>query len=97
MKRALCALSLFGLGILSVPSSASAQCVASDVSVQVSISGSKEPATQRSDVQMNALGPCTGNVSHTSGVQTRVGGETSLDGKLEEFIIKLVEVATAVG
>ena len=66
--------SLLGLGILSVPSSASAQCVGSSISPQISISGSKQPTSRQNNVRMNASGPCTGSTSHTGITQVRIGG-----------------------
>lgn len=74
MKQTLYLLSLLGLSIVSAPFSASAQCVASDVSVQANISGSKEPASQRSDIQTDVDGSCTGTSIHTGGAQIRTGG-----------------------
>lgn len=55
-------------------SSASAQCVQADVSVQYNISGSKEPTDRTNDVEFATNGACNGNVSVTTGVQGNVGG-----------------------
>jgi hypothetical protein len=63
-------LSLFTVILAEVPgliSTASAQCVMTDVSVQTAIRGSRRPATQTNNVQMKADRSCSGNTStHTS-------------------------------
>ena len=69
-------LTLWTIGLL-LPFSLSpavAQCVQADVSVQYSISGSKEPTERTNDVEMSSDRACQGNVSVTTGVQGNVGG-----------------------
>jgi hypothetical protein len=61
-------------------SSAFAQCVQTDVSIQYNISGSKEPTKRTNDVVFENSGSCSGNASTTVGVQGNVGGT----GKVEQ-------------
>lgn len=62
-----------------VTNSAQAQCVQADVSVQYSISDSKEPAKRNNDVLMESDEKCSGNASVTTGVQGYIG-----NGKVEQ-------------
>ena len=62
------------LSSFSFTSSASAQCVQADVSVQYNISGSQEPTERSNDVEFQSQGNCQGNVSVTTGVQGNEGG-----------------------
>lgn len=55
-------------------SSAVAQCVQADISVQYNISGSREPTERTNDVEMGSDGACRGNASVTTGVQGNIGG-----------------------
>jgi hypothetical protein len=52
---------------------ASAQCVMTDVSVQVAIRGSKHPAHQENNVDMQAPGRCSGNSITQTGTQVYTG------------------------
>ena len=52
----------------------SAQCVQADISIQSNISGSRQPTERSNDVILESNGPCTGNSSVTTGVQSNVGG-----------------------
>ena len=61
-------------GMAALSEQAIAQCVQNDVGIQVSITGSREPAQQESDVQMNSQGPCTGTYTRTQSVQSVTGG-----------------------
>jgi hypothetical protein len=69
MKLSILPLSFFSLlsastvlsGIAGSVTPASAQCVMTDVSVQVAIKGSKRPANQENNVDMQAPGRCSGN------------------------------------
>lgn len=69
-----------GLGLLCagflpwVAPSASAQCVAADVSIQAAIHGGNQPAEQVNDVAIDADGPCVGNRSVSTSRQIQVGG-----------------------
>lgn len=55
-------------------SSASAQCVMADISVQYNISGSRRPTDRTNDVRQDSNGKCSGNAVVTTGVQGNVGG-----------------------
>jgi len=71
-SRLLLAVSAFLPFAPSLTSSASAQCVMVDVSVQTAIRGSKTPATQANNVDLQSSGSCVGNtIVHTS-TQTAV-------------------------
>jgi hypothetical protein len=61
--------------------SAMAQCLQADVSVQYNISGSQQPTKRSNDVVMESEGRCTGNASVTRGVQGNVGG----NGQVEQY------------
>ncbi|NET37313.1 MAG: hypothetical protein F6K19_35700 [Cyanothece sp. SIO1E1] len=79
MKLALFSLGLFSLAPLWVLASnfnhvASAQCVVSDVAVQVAVHGSRRPARQSNDVDIKSDGPCSGNTSTSHSTQVQVGG-----------------------
>jgi hypothetical protein len=52
---------------------ASAQCVMTDVSVQVAVRGSKHPAHQENNVDMQAPGRCSGNSITQTGTQVYTG------------------------
>jgi hypothetical protein len=52
---------------------ASAQCVMTDVSVQVAIRGSKNPSRQENNVDMQAPGRCSGNSITQTGTQVYTG------------------------
>ncbi len=52
---------------------ASAQCVMTDVSVQVAVRGSKNPAHQENNVDMQAPGRCSGNSITQTGTQVYTG------------------------
>jgi len=52
--------------------SASAECVMVDTSVQTAIHGSKNPATQNNNVDMQSSEPCYGNTIVHTGTQTGV-------------------------
>lgn len=54
-------------------SSASAACVMTDVSVQVAIHGSKNPAKQTNNVDMQSEGVCVGNTTTSTSTQIYVG------------------------
>jgi len=56
----------------SLTSSASAQCAMVDVSVQTAIRGSKTPATQNNNVDMQSSGSCVGNTIVHTNTQTAV-------------------------
>lgn len=51
-----------------------AQCVAADVSVQVAVNGSRQPAQQSNDVDFSQSGACRGNSSISTSRQIQVGG-----------------------
>jgi hypothetical protein len=71
-------LSLFSVMLAEIPgliSAASAQCVMTDVSVQTAIRGSRRPATQTNNVQMNADRSCSGNTSTHTNSQVYVGSD----------------------
>ncbi|MDJ0730943.1 MAG: hypothetical protein QNJ33_13210 [Crocosphaera sp.] len=53
--------------------SAKAQCVQGDMSVQYSISGSQKPTQRTNDVTMESNPNCRGNASVTTGVQGNIG------------------------
>ena len=53
--------------------SAKAQCVQGDMSVQYSISGSQKPTQRSNDVTMESDPNCRGNSSVTTGVQGHIG------------------------
>lgn len=55
-------------------SSAVAQCVQADISVQYNISGSKIPTERTNDVEFQSNDACRGNASITTGVQGNIGG-----------------------
>lgn len=71
------------LGFLSIPAlfsglpgsiaPASAQCVMTDVGVQVAIRGSKRPANQQNNVDMQSPGRCSGNAITQTGTQVYTG------------------------
>ncbi|MEM6613755.1 MAG: hypothetical protein AAF652_16145 [Cyanobacteria bacterium P01_C01_bin.72] len=66
---------IFGLLNLNwLASSARANCVQADISVQYNISGSREPTERTNDVDLQSDGACRGNVSVTTGVQGNIGG-----------------------
>jgi hypothetical protein len=77
-------LKIFSLSLLSLSATltlassltppASAQCVMADVSVQAAIRGSKKPAQQTNEVDMQSKGACVGNTSVHTGTQLYVGG-----------------------
>lgn len=81
MKLKLVPLSLFSLFAVMLAeapgliSAASAQCVMTDVSVQTAIRGSRRPATQSNNVQMNANRSCSGNTSTHTNSQLYVGSD----------------------
>jgi hypothetical protein len=52
---------------------ASAQCVMTDVSVQVAVRGSKNPAHQENNVDMQSPGRCSGNSITQTGTQVYTG------------------------
>ena len=54
-------------------SSASAVCVMTDVSVQIAIHGSKNPAKQTNNVDMQSEGVCVGNTTTSTSTQIYVG------------------------
>ena len=54
-------------------SSASAACVMTDVSVQIAIHGSKNPAKQTNNVDMQSEGVCVGNTTTSTSTQIYVG------------------------
>lgn len=60
--------------VFSYPSVTQAQCVIADVAIQASVSGSKRPATQRNEVEIDSQGSCVGNTSVNVGRQVNVGG-----------------------
>lgn len=62
------------LGVFSLTSSAEAQCVQADISVQYNISGSRQPTQRSNDVDFGSRGNCRGNASVTTGVQGNEGG-----------------------
>ncbi len=79
MKLSLFSIGLYStaslIGILSsVQTIASAQCVVTDVSVQAAIHGSRTPADQENDVNIDHDGRCTGNRSTHTSTQVHVGG-----------------------
>jgi hypothetical protein len=51
-----------------------AQCVAADVSLQVAVHGSRQPAQQTNDVGFSQSGACRGNWSLNNSRQIQVGG-----------------------
>jgi len=51
-----------------------AQCVVADTSVQVSVNGSREPAQQSNDVEVDTPENCSRNRSVSTGRQVQVGG-----------------------
>ncbi len=57
--------------------SAKAQCVQGDVSLQYSISGSQKPTQRTNDVTMESDPNCRGNSSVTTGVQGHIGPNTA--------------------
>jgi hypothetical protein len=75
------------LGFLSIPAllsglpgsiaPASAQCVMTDVGVQVAIRGSKRPANQQNNVDMQNPGRCSGNAITQTGTQVYTGSAES--------------------
>lgn len=54
----------------------SAQCVQSHVGMNFNMS--RNPAAQSSDVQFDNQGPCRGNVSSSTSVNTNIGGRGSV-------------------
>lgn len=54
--------------------SASAQCVVADVAIQTAVTGSRQPAEQVNDVEIDTEGPCVGNTSVSTSRQVQVGG-----------------------
>jgi hypothetical protein len=60
-------------GVSGLIAPASAQCVMTDVSVQVAIRGSKHPAHQENNVDMQAPGRCSGNSITQTGTQVYTG------------------------
>jgi hypothetical protein len=77
------------LGVLSVPAMlsglpgsiapASAQCVMTDVGVQVAIRGSKRPANQQNNVDMQNPGRCNGNAITQTGTQVYAGSDDQVN------------------
>lgn len=53
--------------------SASAVCVMTDVSVQIAIHGSRNPAKQTNNVDMQSEGECFGNTTTSTSTQIYVG------------------------
>ena len=53
--------------------STSAQCVLTDVSVQVAVHGSRRPANQQNNVDMQNRGHCSGNAITQTGTQVYAG------------------------
>jgi hypothetical protein len=76
MKRSLLSIGVFSVSVLSIAASfpaspASAQCVATDLNVQLAIRHPDRPAQQSNDVNANMDDSCSGNTStHTN---TQVG------------------------
>lgn len=73
---------LLAIIVLSDPGmirSANAQCIQADVSLQTSISGSKQPTKRSNDVIMNSEPGCRGNASVTTGVQSNIGGTSPVE------------------
>ncbi|WP_250122790.1 hypothetical protein [Chroococcidiopsis sp. CCMEE 29] len=78
----------FSLSLLSLSSfltvapfsieSAAAQCVMADISVQAAIHGSKQPAQQDNNVDMQSQGACVGNTSTHTSTQVYVGNGDKL-------------------
>lgn len=68
-------LAIAGLVVFPLSSTPSqAQCVASDVSLQVAVHGSRRPAQQTNDVGFSQSGACRGNWSLNNSRQIQVGG-----------------------
>lgn len=65
---------LNAIAIEGMASSAMAQCVQADVSVQYNISGSTEPTERENDIDLQSNSNCRGNATVTTGVQGNVGG-----------------------
>lgn len=53
---------------------ASAQCVVADVAIQASVTGSRQPAEQVNEVDVETEGDCVGNTSVSTSRQIQVGG-----------------------
>jgi hypothetical protein len=79
MKLKLIPLSLLSLSAIALAelpgriSAASAQCVMTDVSVQTAIRGSRRPAEQSNNVQMQGDRSCVGNTSTQTSSQVYAG------------------------
>lgn len=56
----------------SLTPTASAQCVMLDVSNQLAIHGSRQPSTQKNNVNMASTGDCLGGAAVTTNAQTAV-------------------------
>ncbi|NEP16089.1 MAG: hypothetical protein F6J97_04200 [Leptolyngbya sp. SIO4C1] len=79
---------LFGLGLLgaspllavvtSLGQPVQAQCVVTDVAVQVAVHGSRQRAQQSNEVEVEQPGRCQGNTSTSVGTQVHVGGTGSV-------------------
>jgi len=54
-----------------------AQCVVADTSVQISVNGSREPAQQNNEVEVDAPESCHRNRSVSTSRQVQVGGNGS--------------------
>ncbi len=79
MKFALVAMGFLSISAVlnivpSADTTASAQCVIADVSVQAAINGSQKPARQTNQVDMAADRSCVGNSSVSTSTQVQVGG-----------------------
>jgi hypothetical protein len=79
MKPVLCLFSLLVASpLLTVASSgnrvALAQCVVTDVGIQVAVHGSQQPAQQVNDVAIEQPQQCRGNTINSRGTQVYVGG-----------------------
>jgi len=62
------------LPIMNAGAPAIAQCVVADVAVQAAINGSRQPAEQVNDVDIETEGACVGNTSVSTSRQIQVGG-----------------------
>jgi hypothetical protein len=60
-------------GMSGVIAPASAQCVMTDVSVQVAVRGSHRPANQQNNVDMQDSGHCRGSATTQTGTQVYAG------------------------
>ena len=81
MKFNLLSLGLLSFSMLtlapSLTSSASATCVTTDVSNQVSIHGSKEPSQQTNNVEMQTEDECLGNTTTSTSTQVHTGSNNA--------------------